>query len=46
MFKPIPGNNEYVISLTQDIRCLDGTKPNIPIIDNKIDIVLYNVMKK
>lgn len=46
MFKPIPGNNEYVISLTQDIRCLDGTKPSIPIIDNKVDIVLYNVLKK
>ncbi len=26
MFKSIPGNNEYIISLTQDIRHTDGTK--------------------
>lgn len=45
MFKPIPGNNKYVISLTQDIRYLDGSKVDIPIIDNKISIELYNVFK-
>jgi hypothetical protein len=45
MFKPIPGNNKYVISLAQDIRYLDGTKVNIPIIDNRIDIELYGVLK-
>jgi hypothetical protein len=46
MFKQIPGNNNYVISLTQDIRNLDGTRVSIPITNDKIDIDFYGVYKK
>jgi hypothetical protein len=44
MFKPIPGNNEYVISLTQDVRRLDGSKIDIPINNGKISIILYGIL--
>lgn len=45
MFKPIPGNNEYIISLTQDMRNLDGKKVDIPIVDNKVNINIYNEVR-
>jgi hypothetical protein len=41
MFKSIPGNREFIISLSQELRKLDGSIPNVPIVDGKVEISIY-----
>lgn len=45
MFKPIPGNNVYTISLNKELRDFKGSQVNIPIIDNKIKIEMYGEIR-
>lgn len=45
MFKPIPGNTEFTISLNKELRDLEGSKIDIPIIDNKIEIKMYGEIR-
>ncbi len=46
MFKLIPGNNEYVVSLSQEFRRTDGSVVDLPITNGKIDIELYGKIIK
>ena len=43
MYKPIPGNPDYVISLNSDIRNNDGSEAKLEVQDNKVTICLYGV---
>jgi hypothetical protein len=41
MFKPIPGNPAYHISLTEEVRNSDGEACTLPIVDSRVGIMLY-----
>lgn len=41
MFRQIPGNSEYIISLSQEIRSVDGGVVDLPVVDGKVEIGLY-----
>lgn len=43
MFKNIPGNNKYIISLSQEIRGIDGGECALTINGNNVLIEMYNV---
>lgn len=45
MFKVIPGNSEFIVSLSQDIRNTDGSVATIPVVDGKIEISIYGNRK-
>lgn len=42
MFKPIPGNDSYLISLKREIRRVDGTPVKLPLHEGKVEITLHN----
>jgi len=41
MFKKIPGNHNYIISLNSEIRKKDGSICDLPIVNNFVSITLY-----
>ena len=41
MFKKIPGNHDYILSLNSEIRKLNGSVCDLPIANNQITINLY-----
>lgn len=45
MFKPIPGNHNYIISLNGEIRTEKGLVSDLRIFDNKVTISLYGVIR-